>query len=88
MTTGAARLSWCPPPRGSPAVSLPARTAALAGAAMGSGWHGPRADSLGGRSEGAGHRARHVGIGPGETGAAAWSGRASTPACRLRLRAG
>ena len=77
------------PPAARFAGGEPARAAAaLAGAAMGSGWHGPRADSLGGRSEGAGHRARHVGIGPGETGAAAWSGRASTPAGRLRLRAG
>ncbi len=80
------------PPAARFAGGEPARaagvTAALAGAAMGSGWHGPRADSLGGRSEGGGHRARHAGIGPGETGAAAWSGRASTPVGRLRLRAG
>jgi hypothetical protein len=56
-------------------------TAGQAEAAMGSGWHGTRAGSLGGRSEGT-----------PASGSAKLAGQrpplASTPAGRLRLRAG
>jgi hypothetical protein len=65
-------------------------TAGQAEAAMGSGWHGTRAGSLGGRSEGAGHRAPAPGT--PASGSAKLAGQrrplASTPAGRLRLRAG
>jgi hypothetical protein len=70
----------------------PARAAGLAEAAMGCGWQCPRADSLGGRGEDAGHRARarHARLGADHPPDRVPSGRSCpdrlVPAIRLRYR--